>query len=204
MLQEWTRKIGLLLLVSGLAACSMPGTKVTDVNAGIPDKALARYEKALGQMEGGDDPAAADLLESLTAEYPDYAGPAVNLGIIHTRNGRDQEAIKVLESAIEVCSNCAAAYNQLGISLRREGRFDEAEAAYLRAIDADENYPLAYYNLGVLYDLYLRRPQLAVEHYQQYLQLEMDESTHGQVIRWIADLQRRLGAAQRTAQAGHQ
>jgi len=193
----------MLFIVSSLAACSMPGTKVADVNAGIPDKVLARYEKALGQMEGGDDPAAADLLESLNAEYPDYAGPAVNLGIIHTRNGRDQEAIEVLESAVEVCSNCAAAFNQLGISLRREGRFDEAGAAYLRAIDANENYPLAYYNLGVLYDLYLRRPKLAVDYYQQYLQLESDESSHGQVTRWIADLQRRLGVAQRTAQSGY-
>ena len=194
----------MLLLVSALAACSMPGVKVADENSAIPGKVLARYAQALDQMEDGDDPAAADLLESLSAEYPSYAGPAVNLGIIHTRNGRDQEATAVLESAIAVCSNCAAAYNQLGISQRRQGHFDAAETAYLQAIDADENYALAYFNLGVLYDLYLRQPQLAVEYYQQYLQFEPDESSHDQVVRWIADLQRRLGVAQRTAQTEYQ
>ncbi len=203
MLQKWINSAGLPLVLLGLTACSMPGTRTADGDTAIPGGVLARYERALDQMEVGDDPGAADLLESLSTEYPDYSGPAVNLGIIHMRNGRDQEATEILERAVEVCSDCAAAFNQLGISHRRQGHFDEAEAAYLHAIDADSNYPLAYFNLGVLYDLYLQRPQPAVDYYQQYLQIESDESSRAQVTRWIADLQRRLAAEQRTARAEH-
>jgi tetratricopeptide (TPR) repeat protein len=75
--------------------------------------------------------------------------------------------------------------------LRREGAFTEAEAAYRRAIATDPNYALTHYNLGVLLDLYLRRPEEALECYELYQSLLAEPNQT--VGRWIVDLRRRLG-----------
>ncbi len=88
------------------------------------------------------------------------------------------------------------ALNQVGVQLRRLGKFDAAGAAYGRAIAADPGYALAHYNLGVLNDLYLRRLDTALDHYERYQALAGEDQ---QVTRWIADLRRRLGNGQRTA-----
>ena len=90
----------------------------------------------------------------------------------------------------------AQALNQLGMTLRRQGKFEAAESAYLKAIEASPDYALAHYNLGVLNDLYLRRYDQALVHYERYQALAGEDE---QVSRWIADLKRRVDANQRTA-----
>ncbi len=163
--------------------------------------ATAQYQRALMYMEAGDDERAVQELEVFSAAYPGYAGPQINLAIIHGRNDRDAAAAAALEQAIELCSGCAPAYNEQGILWRRQGRFQEAEAAYLNAIDSDPDYALAYINLGVLYDLYLQQPELALDYYQQYALLDSDIPDDVEVDKWIADLKRRNGQAQRAARA---
>ena len=80
--------------------------------------------------------------------------------------------------------------------LRRQGKFGEAEAAYLKAVTASPDYALAHYNLGVLYELYLQRLDAALQHYERYQAVTGEDK---QVAKWIADLKRRLGNTQRTA-----
>lgn len=167
----------------------------------LPPELTQAYDRALSAMLGGDDTEAELQLEQLILQYPDYAGPYVNLAIIYRRAGRIEEAKDALDRALLIDPGHAAANNQLGILHRSEGRFGEAEVAYLRAIETDPDYVLAYYNLGVLLDLYLKRPSEALENYERYqeLQTEPDET----VGRWIIDLRRRLGVtetAQRVAQ----
>jgi tetratricopeptide (TPR) repeat protein len=72
----------------------------------------------------------------------------------------------------------------------------EAEAAYMKAVTADPDYALAHYNLGVLNELYLQRLDLALQHFERYQDLGGDDE---QVTKWIADLKRRLGSTERTA-----
>ena len=80
--------------------------------------------------------------------------------------------------------------------LRRQGKFAEAESSYTRALDSDPDYALAHYNLGILNDLYFRRLDIALLHYEAYQALAGEDK---QVARWIADLKRRLGTDERTA-----
>ena len=205
MLRKLIRYAGPVLLSVALTACGSSGSQQqADEPEAVayPAEALARYEKALNDMRSGDDLAAESALVAFSERYPDYAGPLVNLGIIHVRNGRPDEAREVLTQAIAVCENCAYAYNELGILQRRAGEFAAAEASYLKAIEADAGYPLAYYNLGVLYDLYRQRDEAALEYYEHYVSLVGDPEATSQVGMWIADLKRRLGQTQRTAQAG--
>lgn len=198
---------GAILIVT-LAACG--GSKVAKIEDGeqaptieYPSEASQQYARALGFMDAGDDARAIAEFERVINAYPEYAGPHVNLGIIHRRNGRPDAAMLALQRAVTICSGCAAAYNQLGILEREQGRFGEAEQAYLAAIAADSNYALAYFNLGVLYDLYQGREELALQYYEAYRARRRPLATDKKDIvdKWIIDLRRRVGEPQKAAEA---
>ncbi len=215
MLRNWTeykagqraRLIALALLAAtvGLGGCA--GSKpvqVADADATaapvFPADAMDRYARALGYMDAGQDAQAAGVFRELAADYPDYAGPLVNLAILESRAGNTEAGINLLANAVVICDQCAPAWNQLGILLRRQGRFDEAESAYLKALTENPDYALAHYNLGVLYDLYQQQPATAVQHYERYVALS-DSGEEAPVDKWIADLRRRIGEPAKTAQA---
>ena len=206
MSRSWTKSVGTALALLALSGCgslgkiSFRGSDAGDVS--YPSVATTHYARALGYMDAGDDARAATAFEDLRARYPEYAGPLVNLAIIHGRSGRPDAAMAALERAIRICTRCAAANNELGIQQRRQGRFADAEKSYLRAIEADSGYALAYYNLGVLHDLYNGRPDLALRYYQIYTEHETDPESKALVEKWIADLKRRLGKSQRVARVG--
>jgi tetratricopeptide (TPR) repeat protein len=82
---------------------------------------------------------------------------------------------------------------------RQQGRFTDAEQAYLRAIELQPDYAPAYYNLAVLYELYIPRPELALQNYERYLQVGGEEGASADVAKWVADLRRRVGTTAKTA-----
>ena len=135
MLPRSTRTRKLLLTSIGLVVltgCGMVGggTKtVVEGDDAYPAVARARYQSALSYIESGNDERAERELENLRSAYPDYAGPLVNLGLIHARNGRPDAAMLALQRAVKLCSACAVAYNELGILERQQGNFDAAEKA---------------------------------------------------------------------------
>ena len=189
--------VAAILLIQG---CGTSGSLRQDAAATrvdsaqpVPESAMAAYERALEAMADGAVTEAEFELEYLILEYPDYAGPHVNLAILYRTDGREEEAAEVLDRALNLDPGHAAANNQLGILLRGQGEFLEAEAAYRRAIAADPRYSLAYYNLGILLDLYLHRPAEALPNYERYQELLPEPDTT--VAGWIIDLRRRLGVS---------
>ncbi|MEE9511357.1 MAG: tetratricopeptide repeat protein [Gammaproteobacteria bacterium] len=201
-MRAWIKRGIVLGAAVCVVACGAMGPKrsagTVGTTSGAPGRVIAQYEHALVAMQDGNDDRATQRLEVFIGQYPQYAGPYVNLGIVYARNDRTEEAEQMFQRAIEVNPGYAAAYNELGILHRQDGRFEEAVSAYRRAIKADSKYTLAYLNLGVLYDLYQRQPQQALEYYERFVALEQDE----QVERWIVELQRRIAAGQRSASAG--
>jgi Flp pilus assembly protein TadD len=161
------------------------------IAAPVPEDVAAAHERAVAAMASESWLEAVLELEQLVAEHTEYPGPYVNLAIIYMHDGRADEARAALDKALAIDPMHAAANNQLGMLLRREGGFAEAEAAYRRAIATDPNYALAHYNLGVLLDLYLRRPEEALERYELYQSMLTEPNQT--VGRWIVDLRRRLG-----------
>lgn len=149
-------------------------------------------------MAAGDLTEAELRLEAFVLEYPDYPGAWVDLGILHTAQGDDAAAETCITKALELEPEHAIALNQLGMLRRRQGRFAEAEDAYLKAVTADPEYALAHYNLGVLYELYMQQLETALQHFELYQELSGEDE---QVAKWIVDLQRRVNATQRTANA---
>ncbi len=163
---------------------------------GGPASALTLFEQAVAVMAAGDSTDAELRFKAFLLQYPEYPGAHVNLAIINARAGDDQAAEGHIVDALIIDPEHAAALNQLGMLLRRQGKFIEAEAAYLKAVTASPDYALAHYNLGVLNELYLQRLDVALQHFERYQEIEGEDR---QVMKWIADLRRRLDAQQRTA-----
>jgi tetratricopeptide (TPR) repeat protein len=162
----------------------------------VPAQVQTMFEQAAAVMAGGDYIDAELRFKEFLLRYPDYPGAHVNLAIIHINNGNDTAAQASIDAALALDPTHAAALNQQGMLFRKNGNFIEAEAAYLKAVTASPDYALAHYNLGVLNELYFQRLDTALQHFEQYQSIVGEDK---QVEKWIADLRRRVTAAQRTA-----
>ena len=193
--------LALALCLSLLTGCgSTPSNTESEQESAearvIPPQVQTLYEQAVASMAAGDDMDASLRFQEFLLQYPDYSGAHINLAIIHARNGDDVAAEASITDALILDPLQPQALNQLGMLLRRQGNFEAAENAYLKAVTADPDYALAHYNLGVLNDLYLQHLDAALQHYERYQDIAGEDK---QVMRWIADLKRRVTATQRSA-----
>jgi Flp pilus assembly protein TadD len=192
-----------LLLLAVLAGCATSGARrpvAAPADSGAPATALlADYESALARLQAGDA-AGVSQLERLAASHPQYAGPALNLGIWHARQRQDAVALGWLERAAAVCERCGPVWNEVGVVERRQGNFSKAEAAWRRAIEVEPGYALPYYNLAVLFELYRQQPGMAAQFYRDYL--EREPGADPSVTQRVADLERRSGTTPTAARAG--
>lgn len=179
-------------------AAATAATQPAPAAAPIPAEAVQQFDSAVASMNAGNLAAAEQGFRALSANYPLYSGPLLNLGILQAKAGKLEDAEKTLREAIERNTSSAAAFNQLGIVYRRLGRFKEADEAYQRALQVDPGYALAHLNLGVLCDLYLQQPQRALESYERYLALAATPDS--KVASWVTELKTRL-SNQRSARA---
>ena len=206
---ESGRYCGLLLTLMVFGGCAGGGlvtapttvdsrtsTQAAADGARVPAVALTLYEQATAIMAAGDFVEAELRFKEFLLNYPEYPGAHVNLAIIEAMRHNDEAARVYLDAALALNPEYPPALNQLGQLLRRNGDFSAAEAAYLKAVTVSPDYALAHYNLGVLYELYLQRLDDALTHFEAYQALVGEDK---QVEKWIADLRRRIAAAQRTA-----
>jgi tetratricopeptide (TPR) repeat protein len=190
------------LLALLTAGCGSTGSRVEPqaAVAGPDPAAISGFEQALAALRAGDGTGAETQLQALVNAYPDYAGPLVNLARIRAGRGEIGPAAGLLERAVTVCTHCAAPWTELGVLRRQQGRFKDAEESYLRAITADPGYANAHFNLGILYELYLARPELALQQYARFRALHAQDPVAGDVDKWMADLSRRTKPIERSAQ----
>ncbi len=184
----------------GAASAATPMTTPTPTSEPATPETEARYDALLDRLRAGDAMATADL-QSFSAENPGFAGPLLNLGLIRARSGDEAGARALFEQAATVCSRCGPVWNELGVLHSQQGRFAEAEAAYQRAIEVEPGFAAAYYNLGIVYELYIPRPELALQNYEQYLQLGGADGDGQDVQKWAAELRRQVGATPTAARA---
>ncbi len=184
------------LMISGCSTLQSPSTRSAsagDAKKGV-DSALQRsYDAALQSLRQGDLERAQTQFQQLAEENPQLAGPMTNLGIIQLKQNNSSAAEQAFREALARNPDSAPAHNQLGVALRMQGRFQEAEAAYQEALKLEPVYLMAHRNLGILYDLYLARPQQALEQYR--LCQKLAEAPNQEIEGWILDLERRVGKA---------
>ena len=164
---------------------------VESVAIEIDPKAQQQFNTAMDFMAGSRFDDAERVLLQLTQSHPELSGPYSNLAIVYLNQGFLDKAEAMLQQAIRANPASAPAHNQYGVLLRNLGRFEDAKASYENALVADPRFANAHLNLGVLNDLYLRNPQAAIEHYQQFQDLSNTEDKMVKI--WIADLTRRYG-----------
>ena len=188
--------IGLLglMMLGGCSGTSPNRSESNGEKAEAPAELPADYDKAIALMQAGDYQAAVPALLKFSERNPELAGPYLNLGIAYQNTGQNEAALNALRRAVELNPENAAAHHQLGILYRKAGDFEAALNAYQQVLQLDEDYALAHRNIGILYDLYLGQPDLALEHYHNYLQLTAQPDPS--VNRWVVDLQRRTGSTQ--------
>ena len=162
-----------------------PAVPLKPVDKGDPQ---ARFDQGLELMKANQVTEAEDAFKSLTVDFPEFAGPWTDLGILYAKSKRTELALMAFNKAITLNSKNAIAYNWLGI-IYREGRdYTRAEKAYQFALKANPDEGLAHLNLGILYDEYLKRPQEALTHFREYQKLGGKDDLR--VAVWIAEIEK--------------
>jgi tetratricopeptide (TPR) repeat protein len=181
-----------ILLLSGCSSApSLIKSETTPSQTSSADAQLQkRFNAAIALMRQDDNAKAKVSLQALIEQNPRLAGPYINLGIIQLNEGDPDKAAESFNKAIELKPDSLPAHNQLGVALRMLGKFQQAEQTYHSALKIEPDYLLAHRNLGILYDLYLSKPKLALQHYKRYQTLggTNDKEIEG----WILDLERRI------------
>ncbi|MGI9286211.1 MAG: tetratricopeptide repeat protein [Pseudomonadales bacterium] len=159
------------------------------------DAAKQQFQQGVAAMQNNNWSEAESAFNNLVNNYPRLSGPHLNLGIIARQKGDFELSKQHFSHAIEVNPSNQEAYNQLALLHREQGEFKQAEKTFLQAIEIWPGYASIQLNLGILYELYMGEMESALQHYQNYQQLqsEPDKTIAG----WIIDLQRRIKVASR-------
>ena len=172
--------------VSATGAAAVAGGPRPDA----PPAARADFDRALRYMRAGNATEAELGFKQVALQYPQFAAPLVDLGLLQRKQGELEQSEASLKGAVGRESGNALAWTELGVTQRMRGRFKEAADSYEQAIAADPRYAPAWRNLGVLADLYLGDPQRALKAFEQYKAITGEEKP---VNSWIAELRQRLG-----------
>lgn len=154
----------------------------------VSKKTAAAYNAALKHMRTKNYAVAISEMKKVASMDKRISGPWVNIGLAHKELAEPKKAKVSFEKALSINPNNPYALNHLAIMHREEGEFNKAEGFYKKALSAHPDYQNAHLNLGILCELYLRKIDCAVEHYQQYLKLSGGQDK--QVTAWVAQLKK--------------
>ena len=194
--------LGLILLTVGCSSMTTPQQQSDDGNTATvatappasesKDPKLTKALQSIHRLYKKNRlKQAKDELQVLIKEHPQQTAPHIDLGIIQLDEATPQAAEQSFHAALAIDGQSSTAHNLLGVALRMQGKFKQAEQAYQAALKHQPDYLLAHRNLGILYDLYLAKPEQALQHYRQYQ--TMLGSKDKEIENWIIDLQRRVG-----------
>ena len=157
----------ILLVFTGLAACSSPGSKNPSDASPERNQALAEATRNVGEayLSGGNLLAALRELKKAEAMSPDDHITQFDLGLTYYYRDRYDQAIEHLQRAIRLKPDYAPAINTLGNTYSAMGQWDKAIETYEKIIeDAFYGTPhFALSNMGVAY--YHKKDYAQAEHY---------------------------------------
>ncbi len=170
------------------SASKSAGKILAQPNFRISKKTASAYNTALKHMRAKNYDTAILEMQKVAKMDERISGPWVNIGVAHKELGDMAKARTAFEKALKINPNNPYALNQLAILNREDGKFEEAEQLYMRALSAYPDYKNAHLNLAILCDVYLRKIDCALGHYQEYLKLTGGEDK--QVIAWMSQLKK--------------
>lgn len=173
-------------LTLALNACVTPRKKADAAfEQGQYEEALELYQ---AEIDGGSkDPQVYYMAAQASLKQGDFAGaerlysrsirygggvPVMRaLAELYIQTSNYTRAVRVLMELLDLDEDQQPIYNNLGTALMYADRILDAESYLLIAQQMDPSDPLPYLNLGVLYDRYMRRPQLGADFYRCYLRM---------------------------------
>jgi tetratricopeptide (TPR) repeat protein len=159
----------------------------------ITPKFQRDYTRAISLVQSKKNSSAIKALTLITQNYPQFAGPHVNLGLIYFQVKQYSKAQKEFNKALTLNPNNAISHNHIGIIQRKNGEFKDALRSYQLAIRSNPNYANAHLNIGILYDIYFANLNEALKHYKQYQEITGNKDK--KVSKWIIDIERRVNAS---------
>ncbi|HTY48636.1 MAG TPA: hypothetical protein VMB48_02965 [Steroidobacteraceae bacterium] len=178
---------------AGTAAVSgATGTGGAGAAAPPPVQAVADFDRAVAAMRAGNTVEAELDFQQVSLQWPQYASPEINLGLLYRKDGDLAKSEAALREAVKRNPSSAVAWDELGVTLRLAGRFHDAVDAYQHAIAADAQFAPPYRNLAIVLDLYLGDVVPAYAAMLHYQSLAGDDKV---VAGWVADLKRRAAKA---------
>ena len=183
-----------LVLLAALAVTACAPTALTTAPPEeirpivLPERGGDEMLKVMSQLKDGNLRQAEAHLEEIIKVRPDIPEAYFNLGWVKHQLNKQEEAIGHLLSGLRLRPEEMGARYLIALSHRELGQFAEAEAVYRKALEMAPDNDKTHFNLGILYELYLFKPQAALEHYRRYqaLQAWPDKKVAG----WIAVLER--------------
>lgn len=189
---SWTRAclVGFLTMIAVSGCATAPTPPEPEDRVAEQAELEVLFSEAIQAMEQGYLAEARALFEPLAEQYPEKAGPTVNLGIIAFQGGETGVAEQWFERTLAANPGHVQALNHLGVIARKAGEFGEAERYYRAALAADPDYAPAILNLAFLLDIYLGQPAEAVELYERYQSAAGEP--HPRLEDWIFDAKNRI------------
>jgi tetratricopeptide (TPR) repeat protein len=118
----------------------------------LPDAPFKeRYDSAQRAVANQNYTSAAQLLETLVAQDPDYTNAWNYLGWVYNKLHKYDKAEDSLKKAIEVNPRDVFAYNNLGQAYAYQKKYDQAILQYLKQLEINKNDHYANANLGRVY-----------------------------------------------------
>ena len=154
----------------------------------ISKKTATAYNDALKHMRAKNYDTAILEMHKVAKMDDRISGPWVNIGVAYKELGNLKKAKSAFEKALSVNPKNPFALNELAILNRVDGQFEQAEKLYKRALSTYPDYENAHLNLAILCDVYLRKIDCALNHYQAYLNLSGGQDK--QVIAWVSQLKK--------------
>lgn len=167
---------------------STAGKILAQPNFRISKKTASAYNAALKHMRAKNYDTAISEMQNVAKMDQRISGPWVNIGVAHKELGNVEKAKSAFEKALTINPKNPYALNQLAILKREEGAFEVAENLYRQALTTYPDYKNAHLNLAILCDVYLKKIDCAMDHYQEYLSLSGGQDK--QVIAWMSQLKK--------------
>lgn len=172
------------------AAAPVPAVPAAPAPLALSAAALADFQRATDSANANKDTDAELDLRQFELQYPGFATPAIDLGLLERREGKLDDSAASFKRAAMIDAGNPVAFDELGITLRQQGKFADARSAYEQAISLNADYAPAHRNLAVLLDLYLGDPVAALPEMERYRMLTSEEKP---ITSWIAELRARTG-----------
>lgn len=170
------------------SAKASSGKLLAQPNFRINKKTASAYNEALKHMRAKNYDTAILEMQKVAKMDERISGPWVNIGVAQKELGDMGKAKVAFEKALKINPNNPYALNELAILNREDGKFEQAEKLYKQALAAYPDYKNAHLNLAILCDVYLRKMDCALNHYQEYLNLSGGQDK--QVMVWMSQLKK--------------